>query len=231
MYHSFMIHVILGDDLGESRNEFVRLKEEYKGKGYEISSLEGGNILELDKWLYQTNTLFSSKKVFFGENLLLQKENRNLLKKYDSSKKEIDFILWEEELEGRMAKFIFKYAKIHSFKLPYNIFKFLDSAYPSNLKEVINYLNQISNNIEENIILFMLERRIRDLILIKNNLKPEKKLAEWQIFKLKSQTKRWIGDQLVSFYDSLYRIEVGTKTSSGYYSIKKSLDILFCYYL
>lgn len=231
MYHSFMIHIILGDDAGESRKEFIRLKEEYKGKGYEIFSLEGGNILELDKWLYQTNSLFSTKKVFFGENLLLQKENRNILKKYDSTKKEIDFILWEGELEGRMAKFIFKYAKIHSFKLHYNVFKFLDSVYSSNLKEAINYLNQIANIIDENIILFMLERRIRDLILIKNNLKPEKKLAEWQIFKLKSQAEKWISDQLISFYDSLYRIEVRTKTSSGYYSIKKSLDILFCYYL
>jgi CHAT domain-containing protein len=226
-----MINIILGDDVGESRKEFVRLKEEYENKGYEIFNLNEANISELDKSLYQSEGLFFNKKVFFGENLLSQKENRLFLKKYDNDKNEIDFILWEEELEGKIAKFIFKYAKIHSFKLPYNIFKFLDSVYPLNLKEVINYMNQISNNVEENIILYMLERRIRDLILIQNNLKPEKKLAEWQIARLKSQAKKWEVNQLVSFYDSLYRIEALTKTSKTYYSIKKSLDILFCYYL
>lgn len=226
-----MIQIILGDNVSESRKEFVRLKEEYKNKGCEIFLLNETNISELDKWLYQSNSLFSNKKVFFGENLLSKKENKNILKKYDTMKEDINFILWEEELEERVAKFIFKYARIRSFKLPYNIFKFLDSVYPANLEVVINYLNQISDNVEENIILFMLERRTRDLILIKNNLKPQKKLADWQIFRLKNQAGKWANDKLISFYDSLYRVEVVVKTSSGYYPIKKSLDILFCYYL
>ncbi len=226
-----MIHIILGDDVSESRNEFVKLKEDYKNKGYEISLLNESNILELDKWLYQSQRLFSEKKVFFGENLLSKKEFREILKKYDTKAQETDFILWEEKLEGRIVKFIFQNAKIHQSKLPYNIFKFLDSVYPANLEVTINYLNQIFGDVDENIILYMLQKRLRDLILIKNNLKTEKKLAEWQIYKLKSQAEKWMGDKLVTFYDALYRIEVRTKTSSGYYSIKKSLDILFCYYL
>jgi hypothetical protein len=226
-----MINIILGDDVGESRNEFIKLKEDYKNKGYEIYLLNQFNLLELDKWLYHSESLFSKKKVFFAENLLSQKENKSLLKNYDTLDKEVDFIFWEEKLEEKVARRIFKHAKILSFKLPYNIFKFLDSIYPVNLKMVINYLNSLSGTVDENIILYMLGRRIRDLILIKNNLKPEKKLADWQVFRLKNQAKNWTNDQLISFYDSLYRIETSVKTSKNYYPIKKSLDILFCYYL
>lgn len=226
-----MIHIILGDDIEESRREFVRLKEEYKNKGYEVFLLNEFNLSELDKWLYQSDSLFSRKKVFFGENLLSQNQGKNLLKKYDTLEKEIDFIFWEEKLEEKTAKKIFKYAKIHLFKLPYTIFKFLDSVYPSNLQLSIHHLNKISQIVNENIILYMLQERLRDLILIKNNLKPEKKLADWQIRKLKTQSRYWQEKELISFYDALYRIEEAIKTGKSYYSIKKSLDILFCYYL
>lgn len=225
-----MIYLLLGDNVGESRKEFIRLKNEYRKKGYEIFEINGNNIGELDKWLYQSSSLFSQKKVFFGENLLGKKEQKEILKKYDTKEKEINFILWEE-IEERTAKFIFKNAKILAFKLPYNIFKFLDSVYPSNLSATITLLTQISSHIEENIILYMLQKRIRNLILIKNTLQPERKLADWQIYRLKSQARKWRDEQLTSFYDSLYRIEVFAKTSKNYYSIKKALDILFCYYV
>jgi len=226
-----MIHVILGDNVGESRREFVRLKEQYRENNYEIINLNEVNIQELDKWLYQSRSLFTQKKVFFGENLLSQKKNREILKKYDTSKSEVNFVLWEDSLDEKTVKSFFRNLKIQPFKLPYNIFKFLDSVYPANFREAVSYLNQIVENVEENIILFMLQKRIRDLILIKNDLKPEKKLADWQIRKLKNQARKWPNDQLISFYDSLYRIEVIAKTNNGYYSIKKTLDILFCYYL
>lgn len=226
-----MIQIILGDHAGESRKEFIKLKEDYKNKNYEIIPLNETVIFELDKWLFQANALFSLKKVFFGENLLSKKEHREIFKKYDVKEKEINFVFWEEKVEERAAKYYFKYAKINSSKLPFNIFKFLDSVYPSNLSSAVSFLNQIAENINENIILYMLQKRIRELILIKNNLKPEKKLADWQLYKLKSQVQKWENNKLTAFYDSLYRIEVFSKTSVNYYSVKKALDILLCYYL
>lgn len=226
-----MIHIILGDDVGQSRKEFIRLKEDYKEKGYEIFNLDENNISELNKWLFQSSSLFFFKKVFFGESLLSKKEHREIFKKYDIKEKDIDFVFWEEKVEERAAKYYFKYAKIQKNQLPVNIFKFLDSIYPSNLSSAISFLNQISDNINENIILYMLQKRVRELILIKNNFQPEKKLADWQLYKLKSQAQKWDNQKLTAFYDSLYRIEVFSKTSVNYYSVKKALDILFCYYI
>lgn len=225
-----MLQIILGNNITESREQFVKFKQDYKTQGYETIELNEENIFQLNKWLYQADFLFSLKKAFFGENLLSKKPHREILKKYDK-KENVDFILWEKDLEEKSVKTSFKNARIYNHKLPYSIFKFLDGVYPGNLTAAFNYLKQISRNVEENIILFMLQRRIRDLVLIKNNLKPEKKLADWQIFRLRSQTTKWNSDRLIEFYDALYRIEAGIKTNTTHYSIQKSLDILFCYYL
>lgn len=226
-----MFSVFLGDDIAKSREAFIKLKEDYKRRGFQVFLLDQTNLSELDRWLYQSVGLFSKKKVFFGENLLSQKKSQSIIKKYASLDKGIDFVFWEEKLDEKAVRRNFKQAKIYSFKLPFNIFKLLDAVYPGNLKRAIAYLNQVSETVNENIILYMLGQRIRQLILIKNKLKPEKKLARWQVLKLKNQAEKWTGDQLASFYDSLYRLEVSIKTNKNYYSIKKSLDILFCYFI
>lgn len=225
-----MLYLLVGDDTAESRNHFLRLKEEYRSKGYEIINLNEQNINELQKWLYQSQQLFTQKKAFFAENLL-NKQTIKILSFYDNKNKEIDFILWEEKLEEKAAKKIFKNAKVLSFKLPYNIFRFLDSVYPSNLHSAYAYLTSVAKIVDENIILYMLQQRFRDLIIIKGGLKPKKNLADWQINRLKSQAEKWEEEKLISFYDALYRIEVNQKTGQAVYSIKKSLDILMCYYL
>lgn len=226
-----MIQIFLGDDIGESRRKFVDLKKEYRDKGYEIFEIRSTDIEELDKWLYESTGLFFDKKVFFAENILSDKKNRQALEKYDSKQAKADIIIWEELLDPKKAKSFFQNGKIITAKLPDNIFKFLDSVCPGNLTLTFDYLNRIVDRVDQNIILFMLQRRVRDLILIKNGLASKRKLAAWQISKLKNQARNWTPEQLISFYDSLFRIEVSSKTSQNYYSIKKSLDIIFCFFI
>lgn len=226
-----MIHIILGDDIVVSRQQFLKLKEEYETAGYEIVKLDKVNLFELDKWLDQSSSLFSDKKVFFGENLLSKKENKKGLAKYDRQDSQIDIVIWEETLEGRIAKFIFEHSKIHASKLPHNIFKLMDTIYPGNLPSAVALLKAVFATINEHMILVMLQKRMRDLILVKDGLKPEKKLADWQLARLKEQTKKWPANKLILFYDALYRVEVMAKTNSHYYSVKKALDITLCYFL
>lgn len=221
----------MGDDIAESRRKYISLKNQYREKGFEILTVDDNNIKELDKWLFEAVSLFSQKKVFFGENLLSKKENRAFLEKYDNKQKDTNIIIWEGNLDQRSVKSYFKNAQILVSRLPYNLFKFLDSVYPSNLHTAIAYFEKIVDIVDENIILFMLQRRVRDLILIKNGLASKRKLAVWQISKLKNQARNWKPEQLISFYDSLFRIEVSSKTSQNYYSIKKSLDIIFCFFI
>ncbi len=76
----------------------------------------------------------------------------------------------------------------------------------------------------------MLTKHLRELILIKTE-KIDKKIAPWKLSKLRYQAEKWELDKLLSFYDGLYKIDLQQKTSSTPYNIKKSLEILACYYL
>lgn len=226
-----MIAIICGDDQGSSRKKYHDLRKEYESAQNTIVELTEEKLDQLDKWLFDSTHLFSEKKAFFGENLLSKKEHRELLKKYDETTSAAEFVFWEENLEEREVKFMFKTAKIFSFKLPNTIFKFLDAIYPTNLKPAIFALQNLSNEIVDPVILFMLTRRVRELLLVKLGEAASLKQADWQLARLKQQAGKWSEEKLVSFYEALYRVEVNGKTGRAYYSTRKALDILFCYYL
>lgn len=226
-----MIHIFLGNDVVASRKTYTDAKNKYIKDGYEINPLTISEISELEKWLYESEGLFKTKKAFFGENLLSKKEQRKALEKFDTLETDVDINIWEEKIEDRVAKFFYKNAKIISHKLPISMFNFLDSLYPGNLKLVSQSLSAITEAVDENIIFFMTIKRIREMILLSEGKSPGTKVASWQIARLNNQLKRWNDKNLISFYEALYRIEVQNKTSANYFSLKEALDILFCYYV
>ncbi|HLD26660.1 MAG TPA: hypothetical protein VJB63_01765 [Patescibacteria group bacterium] len=226
-----MLHIILGDDSRASRQRYIQLKDEYKKKEYDIVPLDSSSLLKMDQWLYQSIGLFASKKAFFGENLLSRKELRELLKKYDTKSTDINIFIWEELLEDRVVKYYFKNAHLSLSKLPQTIFKLLDTLYPSNKQQALTLLGVLSKNINEHMILVMMQKRIRELIVVQAGIKSEKKLASWQVARLKTQAGKWDEKKISSLYEALYRVEVLSKTSANYYSVKKALDIVLFYFL
>ncbi len=226
-----MLHIFFGDDISASRQDFLSTRDKLLEKGHDSFAITEQNIAELKNWLYDSTSLFSTHKVLFGENILNKKEHREELKQFETGDSHTEILIWEEDTDEKTIKFGFKNARLHQFKLPSNIFKFLDSAAPGNLQICLSHLQVITDLVDSNITLFMLQRRMKELILISLGVKIEKNLAEWQLARLKSQTSRWDKKKLTSFYDGLYRIEVMAKTNTGYYDIKRALDILLCYYL
>lgn len=220
---------MLGDDSVNARRKFIELKEEYKNNKFEIYDLTISSLAELPKWLYQSQGLFETQKVFFGENLTSKKELREELKKYGEAIH--DIILFEDKLEERSAKTYFPKAQLFTYKFPTTIFKLLDALYPSNIKTVITYINQLRDTVDENILFFMISKRIRELLLVKQNLSLSSKVASWQVQQLKTQAKHWDLKNLTRCYESLFKIDVQNKTSSTHYSISQALDILFCYFV
>ncbi|MEK7177644.1 MAG: hypothetical protein AAB705_02350, partial [Patescibacteria group bacterium] len=71
---------------------------------------------------------------------------------------------------------------------------------------------------------------MRNILLVKmgDNIP---KLMSWQIGKLSNQAKYWDEKNLINFYQGLHRIDVNSKTNGTPFTVKKSLDILACYYL
>ena len=223
-----MFYIYCGDNSVESRRAYADHKQKV-GTNTELIELTVNNLVELNNWLYAAQALFSKKKAFYGEDLLSKKEEREFLKQFED-KPETDFLLWEEEMSDRDVKRYFAKSCLMVSKLPANIFTLLDSIFPGNLKKALFELSSVVSSVEENILLFMLERRIRELITLKLGIEMPKKQA-WQTARLKSQGAKWPEKSLMNFYDGLYRIEANIKSGQTPLPIKKLLDILFIYYL
>ncbi len=227
-----MLTIICGEDVISSRNYFVSLKKQYTAKGYEVKNIRADDIADIARWLADSPSLFFQKRVFFTENLnkKINRTDKNRLLVLESISKMADaeLIDWEN-LALRELRFA-KLGKTKEFKPNQSIFKLLDSLYPTNKQNFISLLERLTNDLDETFIFIMLTRYVRNLILIKEGIDPAK-MQPWQIYKFKSQAKFWKIENLINFYQALFKIDLGLKTSSNPFSIKESLAILACHFL
>lgn len=229
-----MLTIICGEDSIASRNYFIDQQRLFKEKNFEIVNVDYHQVLELDETGSSEISLFSSKRVYFTQGLnkkvfkKMSDRNEKKIKEIVASK-EIQVFDWEEETSSRDLKSI-KGITVKEFKPDKNIFKLMDSCYPGNLKTFIDTLNTLSESTEDIFIFIMLARHIRNILITKMGEKIPK-LMSWQIGKLANQAKYWDLKNLINFYQGLHRIDVNSKTNGTPFSVKKSLDILACYYL
>ncbi|MFA6081753.1 MAG: hypothetical protein WC741_05125 [Patescibacteria group bacterium] len=229
-----MLTIICGEDSITSRNYFTDQQRSLKEKDFEIVNVDYHQVLELDETGDSESSLFALKRAYFTQSL-----NKKVFKKISDrnekkimaliSSKEIQVFDWEEETSSRDLKSI-KGTIIKEFKPDKNIFKLLDACYPGNLKIFIDTLNTLSESTEDIFIFIMLARHMRNILITKTGEKIPK-LMSWQIGKLANQAKYWELKNLINFYQGLHRIDVNSKTNGTPFSVKKSLDILACYYL
>ncbi|MBI5122854.1 hypothetical protein HZA75_03265 [Candidatus Roizmanbacteria bacterium] len=229
-----MLTIICGEDSISSRNYFLDQQKILAQKGYEIVNVDYRLVLELDETEASSASLFTQKRVYFTSGL-----NKKVFKKLNSKTErkikeiiasiEIQVFDWEEETSSRDLKSI-KGIVIKEFKPSQSIFKLLDACYPGNLKQFISSLKTISESTEDIFIFIMLARHMRNILITKLGERLPK-LMSWQIAKLSNQAKYWKMENLINFYQGLHRIDINAKTGRTPYSVKKSLDILACYYL
>ncbi len=229
-----MLTIICGEDSISSRNYFLEQEKLFAQKGYEIVNVDYRLVLELDENEASSASLFTQKRVYFTSNLnkkVFKKLNVKTEKKIKDiiNSKKIQLFDWEEETSARDLKSI-KGIVIKELKPSQTIFKLLDSCYPGNLKQFIFILKTISESTEDIFIFIMLARHMRNILITKMGEKLPK-LMSWQIAKLSNQAKYWKRENLINFYQGLHRIDVNSKTNGTPFSIKKSLEILACYYL
>ena len=229
-----MLTIVCGEDSIASRNYFIDQQKVLIKKNFEIVNISYQQVLELDENEASSASLFTQKRVYFTNSL-----NKKVLKKLSAkterrikkiiSSKQIQVFDWEEETSARDLKSI-KGIIVKEFKPNQNIFKLLDSCYPGNLKTFINTLHIVSESTEDIFIFIMLARHMRNILITKMGKKVPK-LMSWQILKLSNQAKYWRFENLINFYQGLHRIDVNSKTGGTPFTVKKSLDILACYYL
>jgi len=229
-----MLTIICGEDSSSSRKYYSDLKKEYLLKQYEIFDINFSQIENIPLWLGESESLFSKKKVFFTQNLnkkISKKTSLKLLKIISDIEKseQIELVDWEEEITSRYLKFG-NNSKIKEFKPNQSIFKLQDSLYPGNLTNFLKILSELPDSVEGLFIFIMISRHLRNLLIIANG-GTIPKMFSWQLAKLNSQAKKWDKEKLLAFYLSLHKIDLLIKTSKNPFSVKKSLDILACYFL
>lgn len=229
-----MIIIIHGDDLTLSRNYFLDLKQKQK----DAISLDGGKITITD--LVQNiegSSLFGDTKTIFIEDLLTKlkktdKAAQEILNFVAKNSKESTFVLWESSVLLKRDLSIFEDAIIKIFKLPKNIFLFLDNLKPNNSKNLLNLYHQaLSSGIKEELILFMLQRQFRMLLAlsepsVNEPIEELMRLAPWQMGKLDRQAKFFDHQSLKKIYEKLYKIEIGQKTGGLSLSLTQTIDFL-----
>ena len=227
-----MLTIICGEDTSASRSYFASLKKEYSKKGYEIRDIAYQNIESINLWSSESPSLFGDKKVFFSEKLnkYFRKDNPAFTSQLQkiAKTKEIEMVDWEDVSLWELK--LKKIGSVKEFKPNQTIFKLQDALYPGNRQGFISLLESLSENMDENFIFIMLVRYVRNLIIIKEGGMPAK-MQSWQTYKLKSQVSHWKTENLVNFYEALFKIEIGLKTGSNPFSIKESLEILACHFL
>lgn len=228
-----MITIIHGDNLAESRNHFLELKQKQK----DAVSFDYKNVTLTD--LVQNiegSALFSDSKTIFIEEFLTKlkktdKAAKEILDFIVKSSKENNIILWESKEILKKDLYSLKNADIKIFKLPKNIFIFLDNLSPNNSRNMLKlFHNALESGIKEEIILFMLQRQIRLLLSLSDSgeksIDEVERLAPWQTGKLQSQSRLFTVSDLKKIYRRLYEIELRQKTGALSLSLSQSIDFL-----
>ncbi len=229
-----MITIIHGDNISESRNSFLELRQKEKN----IISFDGSKITLID--LVQNiegSGLFGDTKTIFIEEFLTKlkktnKESREMLDFIIKNSKSSSFVLWESKEITKRELSLFKDSTARIFKLPKNIFLFLDSLKPNNSRNLLNLFHEALNSgIKEELILFMMQRQFRILLALSDasdsqSIEELIRLAPWQMGKLEKQAQIFDQSSLKKIYKKLYKIEIDQKTGGLSLSLTQSIDFL-----
>jgi hypothetical protein len=223
-----MILIIHGNDIESSRNYYF----EEKNKLNNPIILNGdGLVFDL---LFQTleNKSFFNEKIsilienFFSKNKSTNEEFKKIIE-YLNSNKNADIIFWESDEVSKTSINLIKNSSTKNFSLPQNLFTFLDNIKPGNGKYLIESFSENLKKSEVEIIFFMIIRQFRVMLNLTSNDLPideVKRMAPWQLSKLKKQAGVFGKEKLIKLYSLLLGIDLNIKTGKSAINLKKSID-------
>lgn len=225
--------LIHGNDLEKSRVFF----NEAKALGKNLVFLNGEGItFDIFFQASEGQSLFSDETTIVIENLFSKnKINAIEIKKileYINSNKILNIIIWEQTEVSKTSVLQLKDFDVKSFVIPQQMFTFLEQIRPNNSQSLIKLFHELRKTQEPEMILFMIVRQLRLLIQASSNYKNQideaKKMASWQVSRLKSQAKFFTKEELLTAYNKLFDLErkqkIGTLPAS-------SLDINIDFFL
>ena len=227
-----MITIICGEDISSSRLFFAGEIANFKSKGFEVKSITSEELKYLESG-YAYKTLFGSTTIYISENThksyARNKKALNTLLNTLSKNKDLVILIWEDSISKRDLG-ITADVRFKEFRPDKNIFKLIESCYPTNLKSFIYTLNEIRTKTNDFFVFIMLSRHIKKLILYQHGIMPPN-LQTWQKIKLEYQQKYWKQELILDFYDKLITLDSLIKTGKTPFKVFDYLETLSVYYL
>jgi len=174
-----MITIYCGSDTVKSREKYSDFRKKYQEQqDYSVIQVSTPDLAATLLRSGIDQALFTKKKIFFVQNALSKKAARDLMLPYEQSNNE-HIVVWEEKMESRFIKTYFKKANIHVSDLPASIWRLLDGLKPGSKEKSIALLGDIMSETDENLTLYMIQRRIKELIMMYKGHSGGKKLADF----------------------------------------------------
>src|ERR1035437_8754459 len=222
-----MMLLIHGDDLETSRNFYFA----EKNKLSDVILLNGdGLTLDILFQNAENKSLFGNEQTllienFFTKNKSIAIETKKIVE-YINSNKDLSIIFWESTELSKASQALLKNATVKTFSFPQILFTFLDNVKPNNSEVLIKLFHELRQNMEPELIFFMLIRQFRIMLGIEglDKIDEVKRMAPWQAGKMQRQAKLFSEEKLKSNYEKLFEIDLGSKTGKIPYSIERSID-------
>jgi len=224
-----MLTLLHGDNIVASRNELTRLKELAKDK--EIRDINGKNISESDlRQAVESSSLFGNTMLVVIEQLFSGLGKKEKLVKLfgeilNAASLSVDIIIWEPKELGKTALGCFSKAHIQLYKTPTVLFEFLDTLKPNNAKQSILLMEKMGDTVAPELLLYMMEMRVRQLIQVKDNITPEK-MSPWQMMRLTNQSKSFTMDKLLFMHTELLQMEFAYKSGRTPFTLSELISQL-----
>lgn len=221
-----MIYLYHGDDFALSRDNFNKEKDK-------TSIIVDAADLDLNilNQLMSSSSLFSEHKKIFIDNLFSKKasKNYNQLLEFINKADHLDIFIWADKELSKSQTNDFPKFSDRGFKIPQNIFSFVDNILPNSPSNVVNFHSALSHSAPE-FIFTMILRQFRLMLALFSdsgkNIDEVKRLRDWQTGKLKRQGQLFGESKIKEVYKKLYIIDKSQKTGSGKLNLVQAIDML-----
>lgn len=223
-----MLIILHGDNIEASRNELSRIRQSAKGKEQRYVDGKSADLNSLTQVL-ESQSMFGGDLLVIVERLFTTlgrkskqiEEHAKLLVRGSSG---ADIVVWEDkELTPGAIKSFGTHASARLFKIPVLIFQFLDGLRPGSAKPLLGLYEQLIKDEAPELLFMMTVRRIRHLVMAKENIIPEG-MQPWQAGRLTNQAKFFTINKLLTMEKQLLAIEYSIKSGRSPLTLKTQLE-------
>lgn len=216
------MRVFHGDHQLASREALYKVREELKAKGLEVISLSDKAIdLSEVKQVIEASSLFGSDRFLIVEGLFTgsvsnaKKEVTQYFKQYRPN----NVLIWEgKKVDGRRLNGF----EAEEFKINSKVFALLEAIRPGKQRIFLPLLDEVLKVEAVELVFFLLVRQTRQLIEV---IDGGGKGPSWLVNKLRNQAADFGLERLLKFHESLYQLELETKTGSSPLPLQIRLEL------